>query len=402
MITTAHLSDPFATQKARALPDTSMKIGFDAKRAFANFTGLGNYSRFVVRVLSEYYPQNEYWLYSPKAAGHPEVEELVARPNIKVEMPSATLKALKLGAYWRSVSLGKVASKDGVQLWHGLSNELPLGGSKKLKKIVTIHDLLFMRYPQLYNLVDIGIYKQKFRWACKNADRVIAVSQQTARDLVEFFNVPEEKIDVVYQGCHKSFREEYDSYVLDRISTKYNLPQDFILNVGTIEERKNALLIVKALAALKNKASIPLVIVGKPTAYKEVILKYAREHDLLDQLHFRHEISFEDLPKVYQLSKMFVYPSIFEGFGIPILEALCSKVPVITSKGSCFSEAGGSNSIYINPTSAEELAEAVLRILNNPTMGTKMIIDGVGHSMNFEDRQIAEDLMAVYQKTMQQ
>lgn len=402
MTTTAHLPETFAGQKLRHIPDTSMKIGFDAKRVFANFTGLGNYSRFVVRVLSEYYPQNEYLLYAPGAAKHPEVEALVARPNIRVEKPSAVLKAFKLGAYWRSVSLGKVASKNGVQLLHGLSNELPLGSAKNLKKIVTIHDLLFMRYPQLYKLVDIGIYKQKFRWACKNADRVIAVSQQTARDLVEYFNVPEEKIDVVYQGCHNSFREEYDSYVLDRISTKYNLPQDFILNVGTIEERKNALLIVKALAALKNKVSIPLVIVGKETPYKETIVKYAREHNLLDQISFRHDVSFEDLPKVYQLSRMFVYPSIFEGFGIPILEALCSRVPVITSKGSCFSEAGGPNSIYINPTSADELAEAILRILNNPTMGTKMIIDGVGHSMNFEDRQLAENLMAVYRKTMEQ
>jgi glycosyltransferase involved in cell wall biosynthesis len=402
LTTAAQLPEAGILQQARTLPDTSMKIGFDAKRAFANFTGLGNYSRFMVRVLSEYYPRNEYWLYSPSAARHPDIEELVSRPNIKVEKPSATLKALKLGSYWRSVSLGKVANKNGVQLLHGLSNELPFGKSGNLKKIVTIHDLLFMRYPQLYNLVDIGIYKQKVRWACNNADRIIAVSKQTAHDLIEFLKVPQEKIDVVYQGCHKSFRQEYDSFVLDRISTKYKLPQDFILNVGTIEERKNALLILKAMAALKNKASIPLVIVGKPTAYKEVIVKYAREHNLLNELHFRHDVSFEDLPKVYQLSKMFVYPSVFEGFGIPILEALCSRVPVISSKGSCFSEAGGENSIYINPTSAEELAEAILRILNNPTMGTKMIIDGVGHSMKFEDREIARSLMAVYEKTLKQ
>lgn len=401
MITAASLPEADALQ-ARSLPVTSMKIGFDAKRAFANFTGLGNYSRFIVRVLSEYYPENEYWLYAPGPARHPDMEGLMTKSNIHVSRPSASFKALKLGAYWRSVSLGKLASKDGMQLLHGLSNELPIGRSAKLKKIVTVHDLLFMRYPQLYNLVDIGIYKQKIRWACKNADRIIAVSKQTAHDLVEFLKVPEEKIDVVYQGCHDSFRQEYDSYVLDRISTKYKLPQDFILNVGTIEERKNALLIVKALAALKNKVSIPLVIVGKPTAYKEVIVKYAREHDLLNQIYFRHDVSFEDLPKVYQLSKMFVYPSIFEGFGIPILEALCSRVPVVSSKGSCFAEAGGENSIYVNPTSADELAVAIMRILNNPTMGTKMIIDGLGHAMKFEDKEIAQNLMAVYKKTMQQ
>ena len=377
-----------------------MKIGFDAKRVFSNFTGLGNYSRFVVRALSTHYPQHEYWLYAPKEPQHPEAEELVKQANIRVGLPSSTIKSLKLGAFWRSVSLGKVASKNKVQLLHGLSNELPFGKSAKLKKIVTIHDLLFVRYPQLYKLLDIGIYKQKTRWACRQADKVIAVSQQTANDLVEFLHVPEEKIEVVYQGCHQSFRKEYESYVLDRISTKYKLPQDFILNVGTIEERKNALLIVKALAALKNKLSMPLVIVGKATAYKEEIIKYARQHDLLDRVYFRHDVTFEDLPKVYQLSEMFVYPSVFEGFGIPILEALCSRVPVISSQGSCFAEAGGPNSIYVNPTSAEELAEAILRIINNPTMGTKMIIDGVAHSLKFEENKIAKDLMEVYEKTL--
>ncbi len=401
MAAAAQVAEVNALHKARPLPDTCMRIGFDAKRVFTNFTGLGNYSRFVVGALSRHYPQNEYALYSPKEPVHPEARELITRPNIRVAMPSSRVKAMQLGSWWRSVSLGKVAGKDGVQLLHGLSNELPFGKSGSIKKVVTIHDLLFIRYPQLYNLIDIGIYKQKFRWACKEADRVIAVSKQTARDLVEFLHVPEDKIDVVYQGCHPAFREEYDSFVLERITSKYNLPPDFILNVGTIEKRKNALLIVKALAALKNKVTIPLVIVGRATDYKNEIVDYAKKHDLMDQIYFRHDVSFEDLPKVYQLSKMFVYPSLFEGFGIPILEALCSKVPVISSKGSCFAEAGGPNSIYVNPTNAEELAEAILRVINNPTMNTKMLIDGVAHSMKFEEEQIAQDLMAVYVKAMQ-
>lgn len=391
-------------QKQRQpLPQSFMKIGFDAKRVFANFTGLGNYGRFVVKALSIYYPQNEYWLYSPKAIQHPEAEALLERENIKVGRPSATIRAMRLGAWWRSISMGKVAGNNQNQLLHGLSNELPFGKTKGLKKIVTIHDLLFIRYPQLYNLVDVAIYKKKFSWACQQADRVIAVSQQTAQDLVDFLKVPADKIDVVYQGCHESFKQEYDSYVLDRISTKYKLPADFMLNVGTIEERKNALLIVKAMAALKKETTVmPLVIVGKSTAYKEEIVRYAREHKLLDQIYFRHDVSFEDLPKIYQLSKLFIYPSVFEGFGIPILEALCSRVPVISSKGSCFSEAGGPNSIYINPTNADELADAIMRIINNATMATKMIIDGVGHSLNFEEEKIAHDLMAVYEKTLSQ
>jgi glycosyltransferase involved in cell wall biosynthesis len=380
-----------------------MKIGFDAKRAFFNRTGLGNYSRFVIRTLTEHYPENDYLLYSPKANGnmHPELKPLLDTPSVTTRTPSGTMARFGLSAVWRSYALAKVAARDKVQLLHGLSNELPLGKSADVKQIVTIHDLLFLRYPHLYTLVDLSIYKQKTRWACKAADKIIAVSQQTAQDIIDFYKVPASKIEVVYQGCHPSFRVEYDSYVLERIASKYSLPQDFILHVGTLEPRKNALLILKALVQLRNKTKPALVLVGKETSYKEELISYARKENLMDQLYFRHNVSFEDLPKIYQLSRMFIYPSVFEGFGIPILEALSSRVPVITSKGSCFDEAGGPHSIYINPNDPEELADAILRIDNNATMATRMIIDGVAHSLKFEEQTVANNLMKVYREVLE-
>lgn len=376
-----------------------MKIGFDAKRAFLNRTGLGNYSRFIIRTLTDFFPDNDYLLYTPGTGRiHTELQPIIQKKSVKVKIPSGAMTMPGLSAVWRSYSLIKSAGRDGVDIFHGLSNELPLAGSKKVRQVVTIHDLLFLRYPHLYNLIDLGIYKQKTKWACKTADKVIAISEQTAQDLIDFYHISSNKIEVVYQGCHPSFREEYDSYVLDRVASKYALPQDFILNVGTLEPRKNAMLILQAMAQLKNKLQLPLVLVGKATNYKEELIAYARKENLLGQLHFLHNVPFEDLPKIYQLSRMFIYPSVFEGFGIPILEALCSRVPVITSKGSCFAEAGGPHSIYINPNDPEELADAILRITNNPTMTTKMTIDGVAHSLAFEDERVAQNLMDVYRK----
>lgn len=378
-----------------------MKIGFDAKRAFLNKTGLGNYSRFIIRTLTEFFPDNDYLLYSPRTDKvHPELLPILEKDSVAVKTPAGALAIPGLSALWRSFSLSNTSARDGVQLLHGLSNELPFSASKQVKQVVTIHDVLFLRYPHLYNLIDLAIYKQKTKSACKAADKIIAISEQTAQDLVEFFHVPTDKIEVVYQGCHPSFREEYDSYVLDRVASKYGLPQDFILNVGTLEPRKNAILILQAMAQLKNKLQLPLVLVGKATPYKEKLVAYARKENLLDQVYFLHDVPFEDLPKIYQLSHMFIYPSVFEGFGIPILEALCSRVPVITSKGSCFSEAGGPHSIYINPNDPEELADAILRITNNATMATKMIIDGVAHSLTFEDERVADNLMNVYKKVL--
>ncbi len=268
------------------------------------------------------------------------------------------------------------------------------------KWVVTVHDLLFLRYPHLYNLLDVSVNKQKAKYACSKADLIVAVSQQTANDIVEFLGIPEDKIRIVYQGVHPIFKEEYDSYILQRIATKYQLPPDYLLNVGTIETRKNALLLLEALNQIKGKMDLPLVLVGKSTPYKKVLEEYIKKNHLQERVIFLHNVQFEDLPKLYQQSSMFVYPSVFEGFGIPILEALVSKVPVITSLGSCFAEAGGPNSIYINPSDSEELAEAILRVYNNPTMATKMTIDGVAHSMNFEDEKLAKDLMQVYKEVV--
>jgi glycosyltransferase involved in cell wall biosynthesis len=377
-----------------------MRIGFDAKRAFTNFTGLGNYSRFIIKVLSENFPKNEYWLYTPKLDRNSEVDTLLAHPNIKVQSPPLTYSLLKLQSLWRTMRIGNHAIKNKVELFHGLSNELPVFKNKQVKTIVTIHDLLFIRYPEFYKKVDVEIYRKKFQYACQKADKIIAVSNQTALDIQELLNMSKEKIEVVYQGVKPAFKLEYDPISQQRVKDTYKLPDDYLLNVGTIEPRKNALLIVKALASIKNTIDIPLVIVGKSTKYKNEIVEYAKKEQILDRIIFLHDVNYKDLPNIYQLSRTFIYPSIFEGFGIPIIEALYSKVPVITSKGSCFSEAGGPASLYINPQNHEELADAILSILNNTALASKMITKGLEHTKQFEDDVIASKIMDVYQKVL--
>ncbi|MTI33424.1 glycosyltransferase family 1 protein [Cytophagales bacterium RKSG123] len=377
-----------------------MKIAFDAKRAFTNFTGLGNYSRFMIKALSDFYPENQYLLYSPRTSDHKEVTDLLLQKNVKVRIPSRFVSKLKLHSIWRSYMLGNIAVRDRADILHGLSNELPLLNNCRLKTVVTIHDLLFIRYPELYNRLDVIIYKKKARHACKVADRIIAISQQTADDLQEFLGVDPSKIDIVYQGCLPQFKCEEESTGLRMVSDKYNLPEDFLLNVGTIEARKNALLILKALAIHKHHLDIPLVIVGKATKYKNELVAYAEKEGIADRIIFLHQVNFEDLPKIYQLAKVFIYPSIFEGFGIPIIEAINSSVPVITSKGSCFSEAGGPDCLYVDPSNAEELAEAILLILTNSKLANQMRNKSLDYVKRFEEEKIAADLMEVYKKVM--
>jgi glycosyltransferase involved in cell wall biosynthesis len=379
-----------------------MRIGFDAKRVFSNATGLGNYSRFIIKALSKNFQENDYYLYTPYQGFNSETKTLINLNNVHLRTPSSIISKMNLGSIWRSTIVGNVALKEGMNIFHGLSNELPLVLDRHLKSVVTIHDLLFIRYPDLYNFIDIEIYKRKVKHACKVADKIIAVSRQTAEDISDFLGIDQSKIEVVYQGCNPNFRKEYPPFELNKVVDKYKLPDDFILNVGTIEARKNSLLIIKALAHIKNLVDIPLVIIGKATKYKGDLLKLARKEDLMDRIIFLHDVSFEDLPKIYQLAKLFIYPSKFEGFGIPIIEALCSQIPVITSKGSCFAEAGGENSIYVDPEDYEELGDAILTVLNNPSLAGKMIMQGQEYVRRFDDRCIASELIRVYNNLVEE
>lgn len=369
-----------------------MILGFDAKRLFNNFTGLGNYSRFVVKALADHFPNNQYHLYSPKVRQHPETDFFSSAENITVRTPSGLQK--KFSGVWRSYSLAQVAWSDGVQIFHGLSNELPAKKPSKLRTVVTIHDVIFKRYPSFYKPIDRFIYDWKFRHACQSADAIVAVSHQTAEDARQYLNADENKISVIYQGCHPSFKIKRSEQELSNVKAKYNLPSTFILNVGSIESRKNVLLLLKALNISKHKT--PVVMVGKPTAYKKELDAFIQENKLNSSVTFIHNASFQDLPAIYQLASVLVYPSLFEGFGIPIVEAISSGVPVITSTGSCFAEAGGPDAWYVSPTDEEALAAAIEEVLQSPNETQRRVKQMEQHIQQFEPSVIANQLHALY------
>lgn len=371
-----------------------MKIGFDAKRFFNNFTGLGNYSRFVVDALSKFAPENEYLLYSPRVNNHAEITQLLSRSNIKVITPPSRYRFFS--SLWRTWGISKEPSVKTLNLFHGLSQELPINLPPTVKKIVTVHDLIFIRSPKLYNPVDVAIYKSKVKAACRNADKILATSQQTAADIIDFLKIDPTKIEVVYQGCHANFKKKFSPIEIDAIKVKYSLPQKYILNVGTIEERKNVLILVKALALLPKELRWHVVIVGRATAYKKQVVDQAHQLGVTDWVIFLHNIPFEHLPLIYQGAEVFVYPSLFEGFGIPLVEALESSVPVITSSGSCFSEAAGPGAIYVNPLSEEELVFHLKRVLKDDELRQQMIITGTKHLAHFEPDVISKNLNRIY------
>ena len=378
-----------------------MKVGFDAKRLFNNFTGLGNYSRFVVQALCQYQPDHEYFLFTPKSKSHPEVDVIAQQPNVSVVTPPSIYQVLKAGSLWRTVGVTREHAFRNLDLFHGLSHELPLSIPAHIPAVVTVHDLIFIRYPELYNPIDVRVYKAKVNSACTRAEKILATSHQTKQDIVEFLKVDPAKIDVVYQGCHADFSRRFTKDEIADVKIRYRIPEDYILHVGTIEARKNMLLLVRALASMPEDERVPIVVVGRPTKYKEQIIDVARELKVDTLIHFLHGVSFRDLPAIYQGAKVFVYPSFFEGFGIPIVEALQSDVPVIAATGSCLSEAGGPGSMYVNPNDAEGLAYHLRTLLSNEDLRNSMISSGRAHLKNFQPEVIAGQLMKVYEETLE-
>lgn len=419
-----------------------MLIGFDAKRAFRNNTGLGNYSRGVIggvmsyelRVKSE---AGTVVLYTPSVKGRYEHYF----EGVKIVEPKGVWKVMK--SVWRSVGVSRAVKKDGVELFHGLSHELPYGLPEGVKKVVTMHDLIVYRFPEFFKPADRVIHRQKMRHACRVADVVVAISEQTKRDLMEYLGVKEEKIRVVYQSCDSAFWGVNSEQVTDNIEQitavreKYGLPERYILCVGTLEERKNQLRVIEAMEKLwgvkgSEKGVYPegdlstaeikqmtakkgsertidevksgpleevgLVLVGRPRGeYGE---RVKNEELRVKNLRILTGADFADFPSLYRGAVASVYLSRFEGFGIPVLESMCCDCPVVTSDVSSMPEAGGEAALYAAPEDVDTVAAHLLRLCTDEAFRQERIEKGRIQRMRFAPERVTQDMLAVYRNLL--
>ena len=376
-----------------------MKIGFDAKRIVHNHTGLGSYGRTLVNALSALNTADEWRLYVADMGDEQLRRQVEARDNVAFVTPAQPLPLngkLGMAARWRSRGIVADLKADGVELFHGLSGELPVGlKAAGIRSVVTIHDLIFLRHPEYYHWWDVMLYRRKFLRTLQEADRIIAISECTKRDILHYGQFPEDRIDIVYQSCGTRFAHHADETVCLKVHAEYNLPSRYILNVGTVEERKNVLLAVKALRHLPDEMS--LVIVGRPTRYAEEIRRYVREQGLQQRMLMLHGVPNDALPAIYQMAEAFVYPSRYEGFGIPIIEGIQSGLPVVAATGSCLEEAGGPWSLYVDPDDDRAMADAIIRAIDERE---ERVAKSREYVRRFENADVARQVIDEYHKVL--
>ena len=378
-----------------------MIIGYDAKRAFSNATGLGSYARTLINDLAPL--PLEMRLYAPDHGNCHLRRQIVRSNNIRTRYPRRLPLGVLSKAYWRSHGILSRLRSDGTELFHGLSGELPIGISKiGVKSVVTIHDLIFLRHPEYYHWLDTKIYAWKFCQTVREADHIIAISECTKRDILHYAPfVDPSRITVIYQSCAPRFTHgdcPPCAQLAENMGTVPVCAPRYLLSVGSIEARKNILLAVKALPLLPS--DLTLVIVGRHTPYTDTVAAYAESHGLSHRIQIRHDVSNDDLPSLYAHAEAFVYPSRYEGFGIPIIEAISSGLPVVACTGSCLEEAGGPDSLYVDPDDEQAFAQAVRQVLRDAEGREERIRRSRDYIRRFQGHDVAQQVYDLYQQLL--
>jgi glycosyltransferase involved in cell wall biosynthesis len=372
-----------------------MNIGLDAKRIFFNNSGLGNYGRRFYRALAKNPGNDHFFLYSPRPvpANNPYLKD-VDTANSLIISPDKPCHKMLGGSPWRSGLINGRLREDHIGIYYGLSNEIPFGGKNSgIVKVVIIHDLIFLRYPQLYPSIDAFFYKLKTRYASRNADYIIAASEQTKRDIVEYYHIPEDKITVIYPCSDPIF---YSGASIDA-SPFFKTKRKYIISIGAITPRKNLMKTVQAFNLVKDKHDLDLVVIGTAVGlgreYLKAIVKFIDENHLSDRVHFLENVPYKYVPDLCRNAELMVYPSQFEGFGMPIVEGLFSGIPVITSAGGCFPEAGGDAAIYVNPDNFEEIAGWIDKLMTSESLRNELIAKGLKYAEKFRRENIERDIV---------
>ena len=374
-----------------------MRIGIEAQRIFRlKKHGMDMVALELIRELQKLDKVNEYFIYVRPDQDSNCIQET---DNFKIRLINGNY------ALWEQIYLPQAIKKDNCQLLHCTSNTAPIFVSTPL--IVTLHDIIYMEKSIKNTLFCKGTNYQKFgnlyrRFVVpkivKNSSRIITVSEFEKRRIAKLFNLSDAKIKAIYNGVSVYFKKNNDQAELERVKTKYNLPDKYFFFLGNTDPKKNTKGLLQALAIYYRKSgdSTPLVILDLNRDFVLRTLKEINEERLIYKLFLTGYIPNTDLPSIYTLSCLFLYPSLRESFGIPMLEAMACGVPVITSNTSSMPEVAGDAALLTDPFKPEEIADAMIELLNNISLQNSLIEKGYIQSAKFTWKAMATQMLSEY------
>lgn len=378
-----------------------MKIGIDIRVIGKKRTGDEAYFSGLVKNLVAADKENKYYLYTdrdPKKDSNlaREIERLALGPNFKIIFLNSPNRF-----WWNLWALPNYLRQNPVDIFH-TQYIAPFWLPKNIKLVLTIHDISFSFFPKYIKKSDLFFLKTLLPRSIKRAEKIITVSQNERREIIDFYKVPAEKVDFAYNGVdYEKFTKDFSNEEKEKVRKKYGLPGNFLLYIGTLQPRKNIPVLVEALKILSDKynlLALKLVLTGNRKSHNfdkkidEVIKKYSLQENVI----FPGWIDEEDKPVLYKLAQCFVFPSFYEGFGIPIVEAMAAGIPVISSNASCFPEVGRNAALYADPQNAEEFSEKIRQALADENLRDDLIKRGQEIAKEYSWQKTAEKILAVY------
>ncbi|MCR4405362.1 MAG: glycosyltransferase family 4 protein [Anaerolineae bacterium] len=379
-----------------------MRIGVDYTSAICQGAGIGRLTRCIFHALAEVDQENEYRLFVATGRNHPSTPP----PFQPSTPPTFHLKTIPLSDRGLNIVWHRLRLPLPVELITGAvdvfhSPDFTLPPVWRARTVLTVHDLSFLRVPQCFTNALRRYLEQVVPRSVSRADHVIADSESTKRDLAELLGTPADKVTVIYSGVEPRFRPITDRARLEAVRRRYNLPERFILSVGTLQPRKNFGVLIEAFSRLKvGTGSCKLVIVGGKGWLYEDIFARVEGLGLQGEVSFPSFVADEDLPAIYNLAEVFALPSLYEGFGLPPLEAMACGTPVVTSNTSSLPEVVGDAGLMVEPMDVDGLARAMARLLEDGDLRREMAQRGLARAREFTWERAARQLLAVYTGVM--
>jgi glycosyltransferase involved in cell wall biosynthesis len=359
-------------------------------------TGGGRYLTDLVAGLQPFGRDIKYFLFTNNNINR---NKIVSSPFVETIDCGWMIRFRPSRILWENLILPEVIKKRKIDLLHAAGFTLP--GRISCKSVITIFDMTFFTMPQLHLASKVAYFQKMIPVALKKADKIIAISKQTKNDIINIFGVAQDKIRVIYIGAGKEFRVISDKDAVEGIKQKYGLPKKYILFVGTIEPRKNIKGLIHAYEVLKKKGyEHKLVIVGKRGWHYSDIFEAVRRLKLNSDIIFTDYVLGQDLPFIYNGASIFVYPSFYEGFGIPVLEAMSCGIPVVTSGVSSLPEIAGEAALLINPMDIEGISISIDKILRDSHLANALVKKGLDRASLFSIEKLIAETVQVYKEVL--